>query len=209
MKVSLIDYTHNPIMRMADAASNCYDSAPNPAVVHACIKSGHESIAEFASFHFRLSEVSRAFSHQLVRHRMASFAQRSQRYVNEDGFNFVTPPGIQADLEMLNKYLDFMVKCRALYNEFIANGIPGDDARMILPNACHTTINVYMNFRELMHFCNERMCARASWEIRETANLMAEQVKIVEPELAQYLVPKCKRFGYCPEKKGCGLCKVR
>ena len=93
MKVELINHTKNPIAAIENAASTCYDSMPSGEgkIFRHCYKSGHHSVLEFAEFSFRISGVSRALTHQLVRHRMASYAQRSQRYCVEDGFEFVTP----------------------------------------------------------------------------------------------------------------------
>jgi thymidylate synthase (FAD) len=207
MKVELINYTVNPVNAMADAAAVCYDSIPNKYVVKHCLESGHLSIAEFADFHFEISEVSRALSHQLVRHRMASYAQRSQRYVEEDNFNYVIPNSvIRKGLPELLDYNDLMDKIQEMYYKLVEIGIPKEDARYILPNAAYTVIHVKMNFRELMHFCNVRMCSKAQWEIRKLAEMMAKEVKEVSPFLAEYLVPKGKAQGFCNEKDSCRKC---
>lgn len=152
-------------------------------------------------------------SHQLVRHRLASFAQRSQRYCKEDGFEYVTPETI-AENETINKtYTHLMSTIETFYELATTMGIPEEDARFILPNACTTEINVKMNLRELIHFMNERLCTCAQWEIREMAILMREEVLKVCPDLKDMLVPKCEQhneFPYCPEspKRSCGRHKT-
>lgn len=212
MKVALTRLIENPVDAIEEAASNCYDSIPTGGkIMNHCYQSGHHSVLEFAHFTFHIEGVSRALTHQLVRHRMASYAQRSQRYCEEDGFNFVVPPSIKPGSEAWDAYFDLMEQIEETYDTLKNEcHIPPEDARMVLPNACYTTIEVSMNGRELIHFCNERMCSRAQWEIRELANLMAAAVKEHDEQCAQfakYLVPKCEakglEYAICPEAKPC------
>lgn len=209
MKVKLINYTKDPVTTMAKAAAVCYDSSPDMNIVKKCIESGHLSIAEFADFHFEISGVSRALTHQLVRHRVASYAQRSQRYVKEDNFDWVTPPSVVLsglDLEMNIGYNYLMNQIKILYGRLLEAGVPKEDARYILPNATYTTIHVKMNFRELMHFCSLRLCTKAQWEIRKMAEKMREVIaKEVSLFLADCLKPKGMIHG-CNEKDPCGFC---
>ena len=206
MKVSLVRYTTDPLHAIEEAASNCYDSKPNGKIMNACYKSGHHSVLEFAQFHFHIEGISRAASHQLVRTRTASFAQRSQRYVNEDGFDFVTPPKILVSHNAKASYDRLMHNIQSTYEELQRLGIPNEDARFVLPNACETVIDMSIDFRNLCHFMNERLCKKAQWEIRELAQKMRQLVVDVFPEAASMLVPKCERFeiGFCPEQKPCG-----
>ena len=210
IEVKLISYTPNPVQAIETAASTCYDSQPTEGkIMRHCYKSGHHSVLEFADFSFKITGVSRALTHQLVRHRMASYAQRSQRYCKEDGFQTVTPSSVKRNPEALAKYEATIESLKTVYSELLALGIPAEDARMLLPNACATQICVKMNLRELIHFCNERMCTCAQWEIRELARKMAKAVFEVEPELAEYLVPKCEKnkpYCFCNESKSrsCG-----
>ena len=149
-------------------------------------------------------------SHQLVRHRMASYAQRSQRYCSEDGFKYVMPKTIQSNEEILGEYKTMMACLQGWYQRLQAKGISNEDARMILPNACETQIEVKMNLRALMNFMNERLCSCAQWEIRELAMKMRNAIIEKVPELMPYLVPKCEKngpqFGACNESKSrsCG-----
>ena len=212
MKVTLTRVTENPILAIEEAASNCYNSEAkgDGNIMKHCIKSGHTSVTEFCDFTFHIEGISRALSHQLVRHRMASYAQRSQRYCSEDGFKYVTPNTIKPDSPARVLYDKTMVYLANTYKILQELGVPNEDARMILPNACVTEIEVKMNLRALMNFMHERMCACSQWEIRELAQLMRKEVIKQVPELEPYLVPKCekngKEFGACNESKSrsCG-----
>ena len=208
MKVTLIRVTENPIGAIEEAACNCYDSEPTGGkIMKSCYKSGHHSVLEFADFTFHIEGVSRALTHQLVRHRLASYAQRSQRYCDEDGFKYVIPTKIQNNPTALAFYEDAINKIRLSYASLQEFGIPNEDARYLLPNACETAIEVKMNFRSLIHFMNERLCSRAQWEIRQMALLMKKAVEEQYPELAKYLVPKCEiheDMPFCTEHSTCG-----
>ena len=212
IKVKLTRVTENPILAIEEAASNCYNSEAtgDGKIMNHCIKSGHTSVTEFCDFTFHIEGISRALSHQLIRHRMASYAQRSQRYCSEDGYKFVTPPSVWRDRTALQKYNAFMKECQKMYESLQSLGIPNEDARMVLPNACETVIEVKMNLRALMNFMNERLCTCAQWEIRELAREMKKVIVEKYPELAEYLVPKCekygKEYGFCnePQKRSCG-----
>ena len=210
MKVELIHYTKNPVETIEQAASTCYDSqTAGGRIMRHCYKSGHHSVLEFADFTFRISGVSRVLTHQLVRHRMASYAQRSQRYCVEDGFGYVTPPSVSSKPDALERYNETVETIKRAYSELLALGVPAEDARMLLPNACCTEICVKMNLRELIHFCNERLCACAQWEIRAMTREMVRAVAEVAPELKEFLVPKCEArapYSFCTETKSrsCG-----
>ena len=206
MEVILTRITENPVAAIEEAASNCYDSAPTSGkIMDACYKSGHHSVLEFCDFTFHVEGISRALSHQLVRHRLASYAQRSQRYCNEDGFEYITPYSIKTDADAWREYDELMCLIQESYNNLQKLGIPAEDARMILPNACTTIIEIKMNLRSLIHFMNERLCTCAQWEIRELARLMKKAIVEQYPEFEKYLVPKCekygKEFGFCTESK--------
>jgi thymidylate synthase (FAD) len=206
MIVELVSWTTNPQEAIELAASNCYDSVPNGKIMNHCFKSGHHSVLEFAQFHFHIEGISRALSHQLVRHRTFSFAQRSQRYCTEDNFEYVTPKSIENDSIMKSEYEMALNGIKAFYTFATEHGIPNEDARFILPNACATTIDVSCDFRNLIHFMNERLCVKSQWEIRELAKKMCNCVTEVFPEAKNMLVPKCERFEipFCTETKSCG-----
>ena len=190
MNVTLIQATPNPIETIAKIASICYDSDPkNPlGLVKHLYRNGHHSVFEHIYFTFKIEGISRACSHQLVRHRHCSFTQRSQRYCSEDGFGVVLPTTIESEDEV-GGFANLMDIIEAHYTELQARGIPNEDARYLLPNACATSLYLSCNLRELIHICNERLCSRAQWEIRV---LVKEMVSLVDPELQFMLVPKCK-----------------
>ena len=169
------------------------------------LASGHESVLEHWSATFAIEGISRACSHQLVRHRVASYSQVSQRWVNMEGFDYVIPVSIDLGSDdVFNEYISLMDSIDKMYHSFIERGIPEEDARYILPNACCTNIVVTMNARELRHFLGLRLCTRAQKEIRELAQKMLECLKDECPELFEDVGPQCEQKGFCPEKKGCG-----
>lgn len=189
MKVTLIQATPQPVKTIAAIASVCYDSDPkNPLkLVKLLYNNGHHSVFEHICFTWRIEGISRACSHQLVRYRHCSFTQRSQRYCSEAGFNYIAPPGI--DLEGFDSDMATIGKWYEEYQEF---GVPNEDARYILPNACQTTLYLTCNLRELIHIANERLCSRAQWEIQKLVKAMC---MLIDDELQFMLVPKC-RSGY-------------
>ena len=186
MNVTLIQATPNPVETIAQIASICYDSDPKDpmALVKHLYKNAHDSVFEHIYFTFKIEGISRACSHQLVRHRHCSFTQRSQRYCSEDGFEYVTPDTI--DNRSMNVA---MGRIEGWYNGCQEIGVPNEDARYILPNACATSLYLSCNLRELIHMANERLCTRAQWEIR---NLVREMCGLVDHQLHFMLVPKCK-----------------
>jgi thymidylate synthase (FAD) len=163
---------------------------------------GHASVIEHASFTFSIEGASRAMTHELVRHRIASYTQQSQRYVAYDtSENYVTPKSIATNQEARKIYNETLNKISETYQKLLKIGIPKEDSRFILPNAAKTNIMVTMNARELRHFFNLRCCARAQWEIRETAIEMFKQAKKAAPALFENAGPSCVELGYCPEGK--------
>ena len=211
MHVKLINKSEHILDTMYVAARTCY-SAESPIdikvgdepfkLIKKVLDSGHESIAEHVSFTFAIEGISRACSHQLVRHRHCSFSQQSQRYVNMKDAEFVVPYGLKKEEnDKIGALINYTMKT---YNELIEAGVKQEDARAILPNCCTTNMVMTCNLRELMHICNLRMCSRAQKEVRELVTLMANEVIKVVPEMKEYLVPNCERLGFCPEHNGCG-----
>lgn len=218
MKVELIAYTPNPEDVCGIAAKTCTtEEMPSDGsgnVLKHAISSGHLSVCEHASFTFAVSGVSRALTHQLVRHRVASYSQQSQRYVRIaysscEPFNYVMPKSIWDNPEARVLFDNHMRATAEVYGRLVdCYNIPMEDARYILPNACTTNIIVTMNARELLHFFAMRTCNRAQWEIRELANKMLESVKSVAPTIFANAGPSCVQTGRCPEgKKSCGRWK--
>ena len=170
------------------------------------------SPVEHASFTFVVEGISRACSHQLVRHRLASYSQQSQRYVGEEEFDYIIPPSIREDLELKTLFEDTMESIRKSYTFFADKLVEKgsstesarEDARFVLPNATETKIMITMNARELLHFFHQRLCNRAQWEIRAMALSMLKLVKPIAPTIFRHSGPPCVK-GKCPEgARTCG-----
>jgi thymidylate synthase (FAD) len=215
LKVTLINHTKNPDRICAAAAQSCYSEKGATELfettsderagkmIEKVVGMGHLSVVEHAHFTFSVEGVSRSLTHQLVRHRIASYSQQSQRYVSMDKAEYVVPPSLSKDPEARKLYAKSMDDAWMAYRE-LAKKVPKEDARYVLPNACHTNITVTMNARELWHFFRLRCCKRAQWEIRLMAWKMLEEAKKVAPVLFTDAGPGCFR-GTCPEGEySCG-----
>ncbi len=212
MKVTLLAYTQNADAICAAAGKSCYSEKSSQDLLDAgnpektlgkIVGMGHHSVIEHACFTFSVEGVSRSLTHQLVRHRVASFSQQSQRYVPLNEPTFVTPHTVEEDEECLRVYNETMETIWAAYNK-LAEKIPAEDARYVLPNGCTTNITITMNARELLHFFRLRCCNRAQWEIREMADQMLRLCKEVSPTIFAKAGPPCVSEK-CPEGKlSCG-----
>jgi thymidylate synthase (FAD) len=225
LKVTLLQCTPSPERAVAAAARLCYapvsaaelrdamDDEEVSRLVRALVRSGHMSALEHASFSFAIDGISRACSHQLVRHRLASYNQQSQRYVRfaSDG-EFVVPPLIAASPAARQVFLEAMDNARRSYERLVELGTAEgrgresvlEDARFVLPNAAETKIVVSMNARELRHFFALRCCRRAQWEINRLAWAVRYVVSSVAPLLFEGTGPGCMTGG-CPEgRMSCG-----
>jgi len=217
MNVKIIGFTPDPEKIPAMAAMLTHSkSKPEDlekaaekqlnSVLKEVLKLGHTSVIEHTSFTFAISDVSRSLTHQLVRHRMASYAQQSQRYVNLNEPNYVMPPKIAKNKEMKQAYEKTMHNIWDEYNKLLDMGIPSEDSRYMLPNAACTNIIVTMNARSLLNFFELRCCQHAQWEIRQLANKMLKEVKAIAPTIFKNAGPSCKTKNICPEnKKDCPL----
>lgn len=212
MEVKLLAYTRDADAVCAAAGKSCYSEkssadllgADNPEkVLGKIVGMGHHSVIEHASFTFSVEGVSRALTHQLVRHRIASFSQQSQRYVPLDEPTYVIPETIRADPKLTAIYEKMMDDIWKTYNE-LQKSVPAEDARYVLPNGCTTNITITMNARELRHFFSLRCCNRAQWEIRELADRMLALCMEVSPTIFKGSGAPCVT-GPCPEGKlSCG-----
>lgn len=211
MKIKLISHTPDPQRMVAMSARLCYspvgaeDLVENMSAVQVesllekIVEMEHLSTFEHVSFTFAIEGVSRVLTHQLVRHRIASYSQQSQRYVSEHEFEYIMPPAIGASSLAKEKFEQLMNAVRSTYDELIALGINKEDARYCLANATETKIVVTMNARTLLHFFELRCCVRAQWEIRSLAELMLAEVKKVAPLLFKKAGPTCVTNNYCGE----------
>ena len=171
------------------------------------INSGHDSVLEHLPLTWVIEDVSRALTHQLVRHRIASYSQQSQRYakVNTEEQWFIIPESVvSCSLNVISKYNSLMEDIARFYNEMCSKGIPNEDARMILPNACFTSIMVSMNARSFSEAATLRTCNRAQWEIRHMFKLMRDSIKDVYPHVWEKCFPNCTKKCGCLEAKPCG-----
>jgi thymidylate synthase (FAD) len=208
--VRLLNHTPEPERAIAAAARLCY--APVGAaelleamsddavrkVLRTIMRSGHLSALEHASYTFAVDGVSRALTHQLVRHRLASYNQQSQRYVKAETEAFVVPPTVLTSAEGADVFDAAMSAAWEAYRALLAAGIPAEDARYVLPNAAESKIVVTMNCRELLHFLTLRCCKRAQWEIRELALAILALAEPTAPYIFMDAGAACRR-GPCPE----------
>jgi thymidylate synthase (FAD) len=234
LDVRLIDHARDPLSKLYGAYRTCYtpktpaevwdeiaDGRIPPATIREFVaerlKTGHASPLEQVVFWFAIGGVSRALSHQFVRHRIGiSFEQQSQRYVRyrEERLDYVMPRSWERQ-GMAGEYDALMKEITRVYEAALARGIPAEDARFVLPNATPTNFQVMVNLAELLHIADLRLCWRAQWEIRHMVALMRREVMRVVPEIGGQLQPKCgdRRMGYCDEPlkdwEKCPIGKVR
>ncbi len=241
MNVILLEHTPDPEKLAATAAKLCYSSSDIGSLrdgltedkisdfIDMLVSIGHESVMEHVSFTFGIEGISRACSHQLVRHRIASYSQKSQRYVSENGFEFITPPAVEACSRANEEFRKAIDSIKTSYDNIAAaltemhlgeltsqgmdektalskaKKLANEDARFILPNACETKIVVTMNVRSLFNFFRHRCCNRAQWEIRAVANEMLRLCREAAPHIFAHAGPSCVVTGKCPEgKMSCG-----
>ena len=224
IKVKVLEHTPNPENVVANAARLCYSNLgiedlfskytdeQNQKMIENLMSLSHESPIEHVSFTFGIEGVSRTLSHQLVRHRIASYSQQSQRYVKLDQFEYIIPPNIEKNKiakDIFEKAMEVEQKAyTALVDLLVEDGHTEkeaiEDARYVFPNACETKVVFTMNARTLLNFFKLRSCNRAQWEIRELSDKMLIECKKIAPNLFKYAGASCM-FGKCPEgKMTCG-----
>jgi thymidylate synthase (FAD) len=226
LRVKLLETSEHALSLIYVAYRQCYASRwagdmweedgseeHKAAFIRKMMPSGHDSPLEHVKFTFAIEGVSRALTHQLVRYRMASYSQQSQRYVDMKEFGYILPPSIAGDETLRTEFVRCMDEIQRSYQELLARfnekGVVGEraheDARFVLPQAAETKIVVTMNCRELLHFFAQRCCQRAQWEIRALANAMLEICREKLPPVFENGGARCERLGYCPEGKfNCG-----
>ncbi len=233
LNIKLLETSENPISLIYAACRQCYSDKfagdifaekqnslkKQEDFVKNVVASGHESPLEHVKFTFAVEGVSRALTHQLVRHRLASYSQQSQRYVKEKDFSYIIPPSIKKNPKASVEFNRLMVEIQASYDKLSKylseSGKEGQmanqDVRFVLPQAAETKIVVTMNCRELLHFFKHRCCSRAQWEIRALANAMLKICKEKLPAVFLKGGAKCEDLGYCPEgeKFCCGKYPVK
>ena len=215
-RVFLLAATPSPDAVVAAAARLCYSAVsaadlaekeketPSAALLRHLWRSGHYSPFEHASFTFAIDGISRVTSHQLVRHRIASFSQQSQRYVSMEEPDVILPPSVVGNPEFAERFSAMVRSAHELYREMAEAGIPKEDARYILPHGWSTRLVMTMNARELHHFFTLRLCRRAQWEIRDLARRLLREVRPAAPLLFASAGPSCLIHGECGEMSPCG-----
>lgn len=178
MEIKLLVVTPDSENLIEECARTCYQSqdkyineqgkfiGSGGKMIRSLINSGHHSVLEHAYATFRINGVSRAMTHQLVRHRLCAFSQQSQRYVKEDQFDFVYPPAV-LEMQKRVEFFEDMQSIQAMYNKWKGYGLRNEDARFVLPNACCSEIVISANFREWRHIFEVRCDSHAQWEIRK------------------------------------------
>jgi thymidylate synthase (FAD) len=219
MEITLTQYTRQPLNTVYSAARTCTSTldymgnlvdcqdikkSTKAKLINKVLKARHMSVLEHVNLTFSISGVSRALTHQLVRHRVSSVSQQSQRYVTIGEFKYVTPLSIQNNEIALDQYEWLMKYISDTYDEFIKKGIKPEDARFVLPNATETSLVWTMNLREFLHICNERLCVKTQWEFRNLIKDAVEEILITGDFdwLEEYMKPKCSLYG-CTEVNGC------
>ncbi|HWR04950.1 MAG TPA: FAD-dependent thymidylate synthase [Humidesulfovibrio sp.] len=235
LSVELLAVTPNALSLIYAAFRQCYhagfvadmwprllsgevDRETQADFVRKVLESGHDSPVEHASFSFAIAGISRACSHQIVRHRIASYSQQSQRYVDASNMDYVLPPAIAKIPEARERFEAFMAEVGNAYRDLKdileAHGRKDkakEDARFVLPQAAETRIVITMNCRALLHFFHLRCCTRAQWEIRAMADAMLALCKAELPAIFATAGAKCESLGYCPEapRFACGRYPTR
>ena len=206
MEVKLITHTPDPDRTCAAAARLTHSRLTGEKLIEqmsdkdikmlldGVMKLGHTSVVEHASFTFSISGISRTCSHQLVRHRIASYSQQSQRYVKPEE-SFVTPPTILQKEEAKEIFYETLINCSDAYKKLLDFGVPKEDARFIMPNASKTSIIVTMNARSLINFFELRLERGAQWEIRELARKMLEEVYGIAPAIFHKVYERFVEYG--------------
>ena len=221
IQVKLVDYTPSPELAVATAARICIQNADYEAVraelteedikriLRTVILKNHHSVLEHVTFTFAISGVSRVLTHQLVRHRIASYSQLSQQRTDLSHLNFTIPPEIHRDPDLVEEYKSVMVNCRELYRHLIKCGISRGSTRYVLPTGFTTRIVATMNARSLFNLLAQRECAVEQWEFREVAQLMHGELMRVAPGIFGFAGPPCETQGVCPEGEKRYICKYK
>jgi len=218
IEVKLTNYTKEPDLTVASAARTCYRDKSYESIceelkegdidriIKTVILKNHLSVLEHINFTFSISGVSRVLTHQLIRHRIASYSQLSQQRTDSSALEFTTPPEIKKDDKLAKEYEETVRNCQELYKRLVRRGISRGSARYVLPSSFNTKIITTMNARSLFNLFAQRECQLEEWEFRELARLMHDKLMKVAPIIFQYAGPSCQTHRVCPEGKKLGEC---
>lgn len=198
IEVTLVDITQGAELVISDVAAICYASTkPGKPRLIQLMKKNHLACLRFASMAVNITGVSRACTHQLVRHANFGDMQESQRHVDASGFGYVVPDSISLDSESLKVYRDTMLVIQQAYVFLREKGVPKEDARFVLPNACASKIAKVANFQAWWMFLYGpagRLQTTAQWEIREVAqqieSILAEHAPTIFGPSRQVPIPQ-------------------
>lgn len=211
MEVVLTSYTPEPELAVALAARRCIRDQDHQEIsteldddeirrlIATVIGKGHHSVLEHVSFTFDISDVSRVLSHQLIRHRIASYSQLSQQRVDSSCLKYVVPPEVRRDPALRDEYETAMEVCRTLYSTLVKRGVPLGSSRYVLPSAFTTRIMTTMNARSLFNLIEQRACAAEEWEFRAVATLIHKRLLDVAPNIFRFAGTTCVTNGICLE----------
>jgi thymidylate synthase (FAD) len=218
IEIKLINHTENPEKTVAASARSCYvdkcyqsiseeiNQEDIERIIMTVILKNHLSVLEHVNFTFSISGVSRVLTHQLVRHRIASYSQLSQQRTDSSEIEFTTPPEIKNNTEFVKEYEEVLRNCQELYKRFLRSGVSRGSARYVLPSSFNTKILATMNARSLFNLFEQRECQVEEWEFREVARLMHEELMKVSPMIFKYAGPPCQTHRVCPEGKYLSKC---
>jgi len=213
IEVRVVNYTPNPELQIAIAARSCIEDKNYEfikdelkqkdieRIIKTVILKNHLSVLEHANFTFSISGVTRILTHQLVRHRIASYSQLSQQRTDSSELKFSTPPDIKNREDLLIEYEELLNQCRELYKRLIERGISFGSARYVLPSSFETKIVATLNARSLFNVFAQRECQKEDWEFRLVARMMHVELMKISPFIFKYAGPLCQTKGVCPEGK--------
>jgi len=213
IQVKLINHTKDPELTVASAAKTCYKDKSYESlcedlgkegierIIETVILKNHLSVLEHINYTFSISGVSRVLTHQLVRHRIASYSQLSQQRTDSSELEFTIPPEIQRREDLAKEYQQALSNCQGLYQRLVNNGISYGSARYVLPSSFNTRIMMTMNARSLFNLFAQRECQVEEWEFRQVAHLMHDTLMEVTPMIFRYAGPPCQTHRVCPEGK--------
>ena len=188
MIVQLLEHTQHPESAIADAAAECYGAITTPAAnakrLRQMLKRGHWSPLRFANATFRIADISRACSHQIVRTAHAGFLQRSQRYaVQTDPGRIVIPDSWKRHEGAYWSAMQAIDAMKSAYHALLLAGVPKEDARNILPEGSYTSLVMTGNFQMWHHWLGERTTLQAQWEIRAVALAIQGELARIAPTI--------------------------
>jgi thymidylate synthase (FAD) len=211
LTIGLVAHTPDPERLVAAAARSCWSNRPFEDIykglsegeidrlLKKVILRGHHSVLEHVNFTFALSGISRVLTHQLVRHRIASYSQLSQQHADHADIDYIIPPAVDRDPTLAEEFIVWTQAAQNLYSRLIEKGVPRGSARYVLPSACETRMVFTMNARSLFNLISQRDCGAEEWEFRSVAHRMHQELVKIAPRIFRFTGPNCRTEGACLE----------